>query len=1125
MSSEDQQEPPEYFEDLPPWLQRTLVQLLRYPESWITEPYATPEWITNWRQASWAGWAAPASLAPFYATTMVTTAMRAGWIPQGMPEYTYATRQTMALQTAADYNLYGSQYGKMQTNLWQARAAYWGAQQQWAPIAEAWGAARLASFVFPEFGMIRAFGFPFYGAAQRLTTAAAMAPYVREAMQYPGALERIQRSSTFWAGQYGQPGAPFGEALTAQLISGFGEWTAAQTLLWGLRPGAGLLSTLKATAFISWTQAGLGLIADPLATLAVKQMWGIPTSPQERFEIGVQIGIGAGMIGAGILAGTRWGFLPTIQATRAVTGAYGLSQIAAVTEAMKLAGYTRVTYDIAALPSVLGYAQIPPRTVQSMFAGLRTETQGLILEQMYKYGGTLKWYVSGLGGVFPETQFNVPEIFGATRKVPLGAFGPYRPMAPTGYDDGRVWITGYTGLSRFALLSRMLGSVVGGQVGFEAMGGLATAYIEEAARRRGWTPEQKQLGLAIGVPLAGTAGVLFGSWLGALAASATGLGLPMAATYGTYAILSALTEPTAAVRQYQTPMQARYALGPSAFTWTIPTGEQIRTGLMQPYEDYRALMGQPRVAHHFDIYAQPVGAALPPAAIEPGVPYNAAIQSWQYLAYGGNQFGRTQVGLQQAEAFRYSRAETGGINQAYWNRQGGVSFYFTGTSIAEQQARAYPWYGGRYGAEDYTTTYVWQSGQLVPRGWTPQQWAQAAYGYSRQETAMSPYAQIFQPQYETRLKTLAEAQSYQLYLSGASSLWLAQNTFRITGVEGAYNVLLVRDIGTLGSESLANYARSRVYGQTRAEDVGLAIKYLDTQLALGKINEVDYAHALINLQSQAARAAEGGYALYGGGAPLPSQAGYASVYGTENLPSGWVFGTDVSASINAMIYTMGFTDTMILEALTEHYSGNEALASYMFHTHGGRGRPTGFSGKGKRLRALKILYGEDWKAHWPKPRPSSEFVRMMGIGQPVTMPWGEVVTPPIPPHDAPLYLGTYALREAVWWTKQWIAYYVEYRTAPPPGWTPGGGGARWPWTGPRLQIEYQRWGYEAYGYEEAEGVSKGLVQQWIYEAISDFASTGIIMPGPMSWDDEMTDAVTRRISPSLSTSLYDDGNR
>lgn len=811
---EDQQEPPEYFEDLPQWLQRALVQLLRYPESWITEPYATPGWVTNWRQASWAGFAAPASLAPFYATTMATTAMRAGWIPQPMVEYTYLGRQAAALQTAADYRLYGSQYGQMQTNLWQARAAYWGAQQQWAPIAEAWGAARLASFVFPEFGMIRAFGFPFYGAAQRLTTAAAMAPYVREALQYPGALQKIQDSSTFWAGQYGRPGAPFGEALTAQLISGVGEWTAAQTILWGLRPGAGLASTLRSTAFISFTQAGLGLIAEPLATLAVKQMWGLPLSQQERFEMATQMGIGAGMVGAGVYAGTQWGFIPSISIARTVQWT-------------------------STIPYTLSPAEV---------LAYQTATRIPIIKDLgvaYRQGRmTIDTGLTGLRGMPGETPWLRPIVSSERWGQPQWAEATYQVVGPT----------------RLSYLWRMMGSVVGGQIGFEAMGGLATAYIEEAARRRGWTPEQRQLGLAIGAPLAGTAGLLVGSWLGAKLA-----GLGFGPLFGVYAAERAygffMEDPRTTVlreaRQQANPLVpispserylTPYPQGPAQ----LPLGIQGLPGIWQGLLAGEYQPVSPAERYGLVPSAGGVGA-LPPAAIEPGLPYNAAIQSWQYLAYGGGRFSRTQVGLQQAEAYRYSRAESGGINQAYWNRQGGISFYFTGTSIAEQQARAYPWYGGRYGAETYTTTYDERG---VPRGWTPQQWAQAAYGYSRQESAMSPYSQIYQPQYETRLKTLAEAQSYQLYLSGAPSLWLAQNTFRITGTEGAYGVKLVRDIGTLGSVSLARYARSQVYGQTQFQDVTLARSWLDAQYAAGKINKIDYQNALNQLDKQAQYASD-----------------------------------------------------------------------------------------------------------------------------------------------------------------------------------------------------------------------------------------------------------------------------
>jgi len=325
-----------------------------------------------------------------------------------------------------------------------------------------------------------------------------------------------------------------------------------------------------------------------------------------------------------------------------------------------------------------------------------------------------------------------------------------------------------------------------------------------------------------------------------------------------------------------------------------------------------------------------------------------------------------------------------------------------------------------------------------PLGWT---WNQHGNTWDWQIPTGQQY-------YFGGIKTKAEAESYQLWLSGASSLWLAQNTFRITGYEGDYGVKLIRGVGTLGSESLANYARSQVWGTNKPGDIALAQTWLDRQFKTGIIDEVTYEHAMINLQSQAAYTARVGYASI----PAAGMGYTAYVYdpATNTFgPStvGWTFGTDASSKSTfwAMVGA-GLTDTGITQAYMEHgYS--EELTAYLVGKEGapyrtGAGRPSGMARRLQKMIALQKEFGEDWEAHWPYQQKKPPFVRMMGIGQPVTMPWGEVVTPPIPPHDAPLYLGTYALRKAVWWTQQWILdymtkYYLEHPLETPPnGWIP-----------------------------------------------------------------------------------------
>jgi len=289
----------------------------------IGSPY-TPEWGRQWSGFGWAGFIAPASLAPYYAWSMVQRAYRAGYIPNdwaAQPEggpglYTFAGRQQQAEGQVIQYLLQdyipsdeGPGYNQSQATLWAARASYWNLQQSFTPLAESWAATKLLSYLSPEAFSVRAIGFPFYGGIQTMLAGYAEAPYVQTALALnSNALKGMQQSSIFFPGQY--------PTLSEELVGGVGEWTLAQMIGWAaMSPSGQRMSSLKSALPLSLIQPGLQMMLDPLATMAVRTSWGQPAfyNDSERAVAAIDMLLGAGLSTTGVALMLRQGAaVPTI---------------------------------------------------------------------------------------------------------------------------------------------------------------------------------------------------------------------------------------------------------------------------------------------------------------------------------------------------------------------------------------------------------------------------------------------------------------------------------------------------------------------------------------------------------------------------------------------------------------------------------------------------------------------------------------------------------------------------------------------------------------------------------------------------------------------------------------------
>jgi hypothetical protein len=335
--SESQGNPPDYWEDLPDWLKKLFVAMGMGTESWLDAPSQfDPSWAEPFRFGRALAFLSPLGLGPQYAYGAFETSVRAGYFgaPPGTPEgFAYAARQQMALSAATQYDqripyaqsltpyqqalgvtavTYGGYLSAMQ-QLNYGAAAYWGTQQELAPLSIAWSGARLASYMMPGMGIIRAFGFPFYGAYRTLTTARAQTPYVQAAMEaYPGITPMItgfgvpqglQARPTFSAFQL----QPLGEAL----MSGYGSWTLAQAGFWGFQAGVanvlggesflgGFFGSIKSTMGWNLIQAGLGLGMETWATQEAWRMAEIPITPEMQQQLNIRYAISGGTVIGGL---------------------------------------------------------------------------------------------------------------------------------------------------------------------------------------------------------------------------------------------------------------------------------------------------------------------------------------------------------------------------------------------------------------------------------------------------------------------------------------------------------------------------------------------------------------------------------------------------------------------------------------------------------------------------------------------------------------------------------------------------------------------------------------------------------------------------------------------------------
>ena len=311
------EEVPEWFTDLPLDAQQALVELGVVPAEWVSDSdYAgkPPDWVTQIRSAGYWGFLSPVGLGPLYAGSMLTRAFTAGWLtnygldPGG---YGYQARSDAALMSATSYAqwatggaLYGNalnaNYMMSQSSLWAARGAYYNFQQAWTPAAEAWGGVRIASYFNPQAWGVRAFGFPFYGAAQQIGAGQAMGPFVQQALtQDPTAINRIMASPTFWPYQY--------QDLRSAILGGVVEWTGLQMGLWALQGKLGGMRGLS----VGFTQAGLGLMMEPVATMVNRASVGIPMflNEGEMWNVITQEVLGVGLLAGGVAAWLRGGSL------------------------------------------------------------------------------------------------------------------------------------------------------------------------------------------------------------------------------------------------------------------------------------------------------------------------------------------------------------------------------------------------------------------------------------------------------------------------------------------------------------------------------------------------------------------------------------------------------------------------------------------------------------------------------------------------------------------------------------------------------------------------------------------------------------------------------------------------
>lgn len=363
-------EPPEWFAELPRWMQEIFVQMgwAGAEASWLSASEfegAPPDWAKMAGLIRGTGflWGALealpgaggipllGTLAPSYAYGIFETMYRSGMVPSvfGGEEWTFAGRAQWA------QDLYSYHLGRaMQSIVWgyeptsyrqgamqlaQARMAYWGARQDLSTLSIVYAMARLASFpaVSGATGEwpFRAFGWTMMGPITQMQYAQAMMPHVAAAWATsdPFVQQQIRSSPSFWPFHV----RPWQEELAA----GLGAWTGIQTGLYGLsgllrKPafeftgqfqyqGFGPFGAAGAPVFeemsltsrlweaikpqlgVSLLQAGLGIGMSVLSEMSIRGAAGISPTREELESWAIRGGASVGATAAGFTAQSLWG--------------------------------------------------------------------------------------------------------------------------------------------------------------------------------------------------------------------------------------------------------------------------------------------------------------------------------------------------------------------------------------------------------------------------------------------------------------------------------------------------------------------------------------------------------------------------------------------------------------------------------------------------------------------------------------------------------------------------------------------------------------------------------------------------------------------------------------------------
>jgi hypothetical protein len=214
------------------------------------------------------------------------------WWESAFVPYSFAASYTWsALNREVSQGYYeamGDRYVNPANYLGQASAAYYRQQIAATPALVTYQMSKFGSYMLPGAGLWRGFAFAPMGFAQNVTTGAAEAPYIRQAVTNWGAAytyQQIQSRATLY---------PFQEPTPAELYASGAQWTAGQSSLL-LMPG------LARGLYAGITQGGF-LPASQVESLMLRT-WDWPIGGEaglgylENEAIGnVRVGTGLGSI-------------------------------------------------------------------------------------------------------------------------------------------------------------------------------------------------------------------------------------------------------------------------------------------------------------------------------------------------------------------------------------------------------------------------------------------------------------------------------------------------------------------------------------------------------------------------------------------------------------------------------------------------------------------------------------------------------------------------------------------------------------------------------------------------------------------------------------------------------------